>query len=487
MKNKSDIYTKAFEIASMSKKVVILAIVGCVIIPSMVIAQTINTSTTVTSSGGTSTTTGTDSIETTTGATLKQDAKSGAVNAQQQKEDEERLKEAEDVEYTGVYNGRQIVPEILAIYCKTNAEDFLADTSKIDQCLNKYLASMHNSDAALRSEGIEDYNALYLRSLIDLFAVASAKMAAVANYEDVQNDAAQTNRDAQTEREVGATVSNATSVATDVINGLRELYASELFVTAIKGLDSVDASAIDPEALAAADATADKNRRDISGELGDTSISSTAELKMGEDVEVDDDTIDGGTIPETTVVGNDPLKYGTIEDYDIDGGTLREVTVTGESPLHRLEAMSPEEFAANKEWVETLRANFIKQMNRPDAEDWEIADAQKSLDWLAEIERKQAAALAAQQAANNTGGRDRDADLTSAKALTPERFEKAAQAYNAILYDPESTESMKAEAQYFLDILAEAASTVLAGRPCAQVKRDLGLKIDCNEFHHPSN
>jgi hypothetical protein len=196
--------------------------------------------------------------------------------------------------------------------------------------------------------------------------------------------------------------------------------------------------------------------------------------------------------------------------------------------------MSPEEFAQNKDKVEAIRANMTKQMNAPDAEDWEIADAQRSLDRLSAIEKKQNEALAAQEAAEaadaagsfvgngqcTAGGKTvacadgkhtdqygkewsceggvcvlqslidaeekfnkKQENLDKAKKLLPKQLKKAIVAYRGIINDPKSTDAMKAEAQEYLEILNEAAPSILSNMPCAQAKREYGLSISCSDWN----
>ena len=60
---------------------------------------------------------------------------------------------------------------------------------------------------------------------------------------------------------------------------------------------------------------------------------------------------------------------------------------------------------------------------------------------------------------------------------------KAVEAYRNIINDSTATDSMKAEAQEYLDILNQAAPTVLSDMPCAQAKREYGLSISCNDWN----
>ena len=539
MRNKSDLYINASVMASVSKKLAMLVILGCITaVPAVVNAQTINTKTTVTDSGGTRTKTGKDSVQNISGATLNKNVKTEEVKAKKEaaaKAAAKREEETKDVNYTGLYNGRQVVPDIMAIYCKTNAEQFLADTSLIDKCLNKYLAAMNSSNATLRSDGVKDYNALLLRLALDAYATALTKTASVANYEDVQNEMADKSRKSQNEREDGASISNTTSVTTDVINSLRELYASSIFLEAVQGMEAVDPSVLDQEVVNAVEETADQAARHVSDTSAAFSVSTEASMETPIDTgeKIEDAKASPDEIAEAEARASAEAA-AKAEEPTVDGGTLEEVKVIGKSPLNNLENMSPEEFAQNKDKVEAIRANMTKQMNAPDAEDWEIADAQRSLERLSAIEKKQKEALAAQEAAEaadaagsfvgngqcTAGGKTvacadgkhtdqygkewsceggicvmqslidaeekfnkKQENLEKAKTLLPKQLKKAIVAYRGIINDPKSTDAMKAEAQEYLEILNEAAPSILSNMPCAQAKREYGLSISCSDWN----
>ena len=317
MKNLLSLYKTMFEFASVYKQAAVLAIVGLFTLSlTDAVAQTLTTTTKVTDSSGTKEITSSDTIGSGSGNKLNtgitpEKAKKDAEAAS--KTDSDRKEEAQDVKYTGLYNGRQIVPDIMAIYCKTNGEEFLADTSKLDRCLNKYLAAMNSPNAALKAEGKDDYQALRLRVMLDAMAVAVTKSASVANYEEAQNKMADSSRKAQTEREDGAAMSNTTSVATDVMNSIRELLAVDMFKNAIDGMETVSPDVLDEEVVDEVNSAAD-DKRDVSGEMASYNIESTTHMES--DAVSDEDFSDEG-------------EY----DADYDGGAMqKDVTTETSNP-----------------------------------------------------------------------------------------------------------------------------------------------------------
>ena len=182
---------------------------------------------------------------------------------------------------------------------------------------------------------------------------------------------------------------------------------------------------------------------------------------------------------------------------------MPEVTVPGSSKLDKYENMSPEEFANNKDEVAQLRKDLTDAMNDPDASDTEIANAQKALDRLGEIEAQKANwggtdefqevpesdSQSSSQGDNNTQSNSEDAtrsqhdsDLSSAQNLSQGNYVNALNAYRGILDNADSTEEQKKQAQYYIDVLNEAAPQVFKDKPCSQMKRELGLSISCNDW-----
>ena len=275
------------------KKLVIASLVFCVSVLTAEYARAadINYKTTVKDASGTKVQTGTDSTTNLTGAKLdpaiNEKAKSAEAGAQKAAEDTAKSADAEakDVNYSGLYNGKEIVPNIMAIYCKTNAEEFLADPTKMDRCIQKYIAAMNSRNAAAREEGLNDYNNLVLRVLLKMMSEAVAKGASTANYDDVANKTAEKTAQTETIHEDGAGISYTTSLSTDVINRLRELSVTTLFWQVVQGMRFVDPSIIDEEIREEAEAQAANNiikdNSPSKGQDAQLNVSSKATLNYG--------------------------------------------------------------------------------------------------------------------------------------------------------------------------------------------------------------
>lgn len=406
-----------------------------------------------TSGGGTATSgTGT----TNTGATG-----SGTTN--------EDKKDAEDVNYTGVYKDHQVLPDLMMIYCKMNAEDIIKDLSKLEECIKKYVTAINNKNAAIKAEGIHDFNTLRYKTLVDVAATAITKLASVANYEETMNKYAEATADMKTNFDTETALINTQAFSTDVMNSIRELYADILKYQAIDGMVNIDPSAILDE-----DEELD-DEGNVVKQGGNTSADQTtrnaaAQITAGEENGAEEIGADG-------------------ENEAIDGGELEEVTVNGSSKLDQYEKMTPEEFAQHKDEVEALRKALTDAMNDPDATDTEIANAQRALERLSEIEAQKAnwseddfEEVSDEEAAAQSAQTQRDKDLSSAQNLSQDRYVDALNAYRQILENANSTDEQKKQAQYYIDVLNEAAPKVFSDKPCAQMKRELGLSISCGDW-----
>ena len=192
----------------------------------------------------------TTSVETGSSGKKSGEVKSGASGSQTEssdkktKTDKDKKDEKSDVTYTGVYNDRQIIPNSMAIFCKTNAEDMLKETQKLYDCVNKIVQKINNRDAVVRQEGSQELSGIRYEELKTMLAQAITKGATISNYEKIQNDTGKAASKTKTEHEDNVAIANTISTLTDVINSMRDLYAERLKAEAITGIASVDPSVI---------------------------------------------------------------------------------------------------------------------------------------------------------------------------------------------------------------------------------------------------
>ncbi len=175
----------------------------------------------------------------------------GAVNIVSANAADQKNEKNEPIKYSGMYKGRQVVPNTLAIFCQMEGPVFVgtekatvgkkevAGATASWACLLKILEKMKHPDPQTRDEGVRDWKTITQDEIDQFMSETIAKGAVVENYEKDQDTmvyAAKETKDDHTD--------NVTKAATqlnmaDVINTLRGLYAEELKYTVLSTLSSV--------------------------------------------------------------------------------------------------------------------------------------------------------------------------------------------------------------------------------------------------------
>lgn len=185
----------------------------------------------------TSSSTNSSSTNATTGGTKSADKAKNTAN-------DKTKKEKIDVNYSGLVNGRQVIPNTMAIFCKTNAIDMVKDTEKLYECINKMVKKIKNKDSLIRQDGLNDWDEIRAEELRAMMAQAVAKGATIANYEEIQNSTGKAVSQTKTEHEDNVAIANTISISTDVMNTMRDLYAERLKYEAISGIKDIELSAL---------------------------------------------------------------------------------------------------------------------------------------------------------------------------------------------------------------------------------------------------
>ena len=297
---------------------------------------------------------------------------------------------------SNLYHGRPLFPETMMIYCQINAEDIAKDYSLIEECIKKYVKVLNNDNGGIKRDGMQDYNVLRTQALRDVLAIATDKLKATIDYNNVQNDFANAIARSNTQRDTEASLAHAHAFSTDMINNLRELYAENLKYMAIDGIANIDPAAIlNKEEYEESKTTV---RKSAETETENKSISATSNATDDSKDGSSEDTSDWGShdwsLDElggeessdngegSNYVGEDSLDIPDEGSYDFP-----EVTVEGHSKISDFENMSPEELAQHQQEIAELRKALEETLNDPDASDSEIAGAQKALERLAALEQ----------------------------------------------------------------------------------------------------
>ena len=201
------------------------------------------------------------------------------------------------VSYTGIYNDRQMFPDVMAVHCTMNAADVVKDMSRLEGCIRKYVTEMNNANASEALEGKKEYNRLRYSAMIDLFTIGIKKAAAVNGYEDAMNNYAESSANSSTEFDAEAVASNTIAFSTDVQNSIRELAGEVLKLEAINGFGNVDPNALGEEEKSEKAKNVEEYAAQTSS--GTTQVETTVEI--GGDEEID---AEGEELDEVVVTGN---------------------------------------------------------------------------------------------------------------------------------------------------------------------------------------
>lgn len=157
--------------------------------------------------------------------------------------------DADDEVYNGVYNDKQIFPNLMASLCKIKAEDAVKDNNKLYKCVNQLVIKATNKNAATSDEGKKDIDAIRAEQLKIMLALATSKAAAIANYNDpedgIMKKLDEANQNEQTEHDDNAAVVNTNATLSALINDMRDLYAENLKYMAISNIQTISKDVIE--------------------------------------------------------------------------------------------------------------------------------------------------------------------------------------------------------------------------------------------------
>ena len=436
--------------------------------------------------------------------------------------------------YTGVYNGRQLIPELMAQHCKITEEklkEIAEHPDKLEECIVQYLKEMNSKEKNAQAQAIKDYNMLRFATLLDVQTTAIAQTGNVNNYEETMNKYGQATMEADTKFDMEGALTNTQAFSTDVMNGIRTLYAEFLKYAAIDGFATIDKSAFIDETAETPDPAAAPKPVTTTGTVDEHAVVATATITDG----VAHAEVKGTYDPTTkkcSVNGTvGACADGTYEDkdgnfwdceqnrctkqYSID---LVEINDNYDKYINNLEQSNLHQYAGQREKIAEITTELQKIINDPNATADQKKSTQELLDKLRNIDEAKKIMINGTSSgagtvdisnipANNVPGLDAaveftsfiqfnatnpsatpaviDPDVAAASQLTPDQFLQKAQQYHSQLRssDPE----VKKEAQRQLEILSKAAKNVVGDRSCVQLKRDYGLKLDCNDWNGFTN
>lgn len=175
----------------------------------------------------------------------------GAVNVVSANAADQKDGKNESIQYSGMYEGRQVVPNTLAIFCQMEGSVFVgtqkatvgkkevAGATASQACLRKILEKMKNPDPQTRDEGVRDWKTITQDEIDQFMSETIAKGAVVENYKKDQDTMVYASKETKDDHTDNVTKAATQLNMADVINTLRGLYAEELKYTVLSTLSSV--------------------------------------------------------------------------------------------------------------------------------------------------------------------------------------------------------------------------------------------------------
>lgn len=217
-------------------------------------------------------------------SSAQQKAAEDAKEAEKKNEEEAKAKEKEQKEaekYDGLYNGRHIIPDIMAMHCKIKGEDVAKDPELFINCIKQYVAEMNNSNATAKAEAEREFEMLKYKVLTDAGSTAMTKAQVVGNHVETMNKQNNAHENMKTESDDNKSITASLSFVTNMMNDIRELQVEQLKYMVISGIGDID-----PSVAVEADEKATETQKETAKSTGDGkgpsvfTVNSKAEIKQ---------------------------------------------------------------------------------------------------------------------------------------------------------------------------------------------------------------
>lgn len=174
-------------------------------------------------------------------------------------EESKKAETKESTIFSGTYNGKQVIPNTMAIFCQMNGAVMVGEekatinkkevsgATAIQACLKKILKKMMNADPQTRDEGNKDWKTITQEQIIQLTPETLAKSVVVNDYAKNQETMEASEISFKDDHSDSGGHAAVTANMTDVINSLRSLYAEELKYTVLSTLSSVTYIPVDED------------------------------------------------------------------------------------------------------------------------------------------------------------------------------------------------------------------------------------------------
>ena len=174
-------------------------------------------------------------------------------------DDGKKTETKETTIFSGTYNGKQVIPNTMAIFCQMNGAVMVGEekatinkkevsgATAIQACLKKILKKMMNADPQTRDEGNKDWKTITQEQIYQLTPETLAKSVVVNDYAKNQETMEASEISLKDDHADSVGHASITANMTDVINSLRSLYAEEVKYTVLSTLSAVTYLPVDED------------------------------------------------------------------------------------------------------------------------------------------------------------------------------------------------------------------------------------------------
>ena len=177
-------------------------------------------------------------------------AEQASQNAEEaaEKTEEGKSKDGQEPEdlskYTGLFNGRHIIPDEMAKHCRITGEAVAQDPEEFIKCIRQYVSEMNNPNATAKAEAEKEYEMLKYKFLTDAGSTAMTKSVATTNNSDTIDKTSDAQSKGRTESDDNKTIMASGMLSVNVLNDIRELLVEQLKFDVVGGIGEIDPAII---------------------------------------------------------------------------------------------------------------------------------------------------------------------------------------------------------------------------------------------------
>lgn len=234
--------------------------------------------------------------------------------------------DTQNVEFTGMYEDIQVVPNSLAVYCQLNGSDFInaEQQEKVKKCLDVLITKINTSNDAERQENVDDYSVINTEQAQNMLIKAVERSAGDVDFAKARQDQDEANSESLTGFETTASISAASNLQLTAMNDFLHLYATKAKYQALKNIKNVDAKAIANELKEAQSGPAID---DMEVSASSDRVSVTVTQNGEEEIILDEEGTEASSVPmydaDSSSDGNEPPLESLLNNSAEMVGTIK--------------------------------------------------------------------------------------------------------------------------------------------------------------------